>query len=164
VKPWPWAPSLRREFERWGLPWEVVEEEPSEGDLRGSPGNAFYDGSKVVVARATWQPWVAHELAHFIVCRSDTPSLLRRWNYGMDVEDGMSDKQMDAALAVAQEAESDASTVTCALLIRLRLPWRKAADELNEQSAHDLPFPLGGARYWRALRESILHKASPYMD
>ena len=178
--PWCWGPALHRAYADWGLEYVVVpknslwagtgldeweidlaagivdpeEAPPTDAHFLGSSlGDATYDGEKVYLEAGCYKPWVAHELAHFIVCAVDTPELLGNRNYGFELPGFDLDSVVETA----------ASALTCGLLTRLGLPWREAAMELALAESHSKD--IGPETYynWSACREDLLNRSSVYL-
>ena len=146
---WRWSPRLLLEFEAAGLRWKVVKHIPPER-LGSSPGDATYLGSERLLELEYTCPsrWVAHELAHFYVCRRKTPHLLDSDNWGF--ESHLSDDDVFTY-------EECAARVTIGILIALRLPWRKAAWEMSMADYSQAP------KVWRDLKATCMEETKTYL-
>jgi len=160
---WTWGPLLHALFRSYGLKYQILQPGESIPDdlLGSSPGDAYYDGERVIIEHGTYTPWVAHELAHWLYCRVCAPEYLNKRNYGFD----------EPANDYPIDAEPDAAVITCGLLIHIRYPWRQAYDDMS------LSLEIcGGGRppwydrlvperiKWKVARAECLSLATAYMD
>lgn len=153
---WLWGPALLREFEWWGVPWEIRHRPLTQDEIGASPGGCYWDGFQIVFEHTIWKPWVAHELAHYIVTKRDKPEFLGLRNWGTEQEEPWDD----------QPLEDRACDVNIAILIMLRLPWRQAAGDLSIPENNGVPYSRSGPTetQWRHIRAAVLRKAAPYLQ
>lgn len=171
---WLWGAQTRKLFTQLGLAWEVIPGLNGQ-NLGSSPGDAYYVGSTQAVRLdpQAWLPWVVHEAAHFMVCQQDHPEYLGEDNYGYEQEG-------ENRLAELIHDEGLASDLTVALLVRLHLPWKRAAYELSIEprwsalegmSPRHVPsvgvggqfIRLGSRRYWDSVKQRVLDSSAPYL-
>lgn len=94
---WRWAPSLRSAIEGVGMPWRVVLPEPwPEWSISGEY-EGHWSGSMLYLPEHFPDPWVAHELAHYLVCRRNLPHLLTWPDYGLTCCGDSDDQEVEAA-------------------------------------------------------------------
>lgn len=174
MKEWHWGAALQREFDRWEIEVDVVKKIPPH-HFGSSIDSSIWTGERLIVEQDAWTPWVAHELAHFLVCRRNSPQLLKTRNWGFDYhrhvlsELDISENRFKFRSFNQEETqEFIAADVTVGLLIELKYPWIKACLRLNISDEtgsdpfeeHTLASPKGRAR----VKAFVLEKSKIYLD
>lgn len=119
MKTEPFHPRLVALLGACQVPFEMVDEIPK-SDLGSSVGDSYWTGRRLVIERGCPDAWVAHEIAHWAVAKTDCPKYLGWKNYGID------SYRRDAAhrgIEWEDDVESSSADVTILILSKLRLPW-----------------------------------------
>lgn len=157
-----------------GLRWRVIPGKISRDRLGSSPGDVVYDGHELTIEAQCPREWVIHEVAHFLVCRRNTPKRLAEPNWGFDRVERLHQKLYEEQATRRphrkvsyweEHTEALACDVTLGLLIRMRLPWHTASADLNTPTPEALdPSGKSERRFWLEARELCLERSRPFVE
>jgi hypothetical protein len=152
MKKYPWGRKVSELLKKHDLRFEIVGEIPHK-QMGSSPGDICWTGERLLAER-TASPWhVVHEVAHFLVCKRNNPPYVFEQNWGFERS--------------TTSGESEAANVTIALLIKMNLPFRWAADAMSMLHDKDLwprKHVLGSERGWKIFKANVLREAGPYLE
>ena len=159
---WTFGPKLRRMFEAYGVPWQVLDRVLTAEELGSSPGDCYYDGTSVILEYCCPVAWVAHELAHWLVCKVESPRMLVYKNYGLE-RDAL-EVRRELGYGTGKDHELLAAQVTICVLIECGYPWRQAARDMSIEPTQTRLAPGSkvrdySERLWTAVRATCMEHA-----
>ena len=152
---WQPLPRTRQLLNYFQMPWVVADDIR---DYGSSVGDAIWTGRYLVLEADMPQPWVHHEIGHYIACQKTDPRRRFESNYGLDRLTGEQPPKFDEDLE-----ESDAANLGLWLQIACGHPFLSTAGTLNTFSyisEEDIE-RCGGEE--EALREHVDKTAKEYL-